>query len=284
MPDFPLIGDGQYLETASQAANPALGTVVPGPASTNTKGSWTQLIAATAHRASWVLVQIVPNSGGADNYLVDIGIGAAGSEVVIIPNLMFLRGLGGAGTVPNFGVSYIFPLSIPAGSRLSARLQCGTASKTVGVFVTLIGSGFLPSSPLQRVTDYGSVTGSSIGTVVDPGATVETYGSWVQLSAATTRPIRFLVAAFGYHASQTSPTSWWAVDFGIGAAGSERVIVSKLSTVRQKGTDPGNFQPATTPAIPVAVPAGSRLAARCMNHSLTASPDRLVDVIAYGVD
>jgi hypothetical protein len=189
--------------------------------------TFTQLIAATAFDATLVTVIVSSNNvaAGDSSTLLDIAIGAAASETVIIPNMC-------AGWVPAENEApgprhYIFPLYIPAGSRLSARTQ--SIRTTGGMFVTVQLYGG-PSRPDtwwcgQTVTTYGANLANSAGTLFTPGATgVE--GTGVSLGT-TSAPHKALVlgvqghstdvawAARGYHfdvGADSSSTDWFEAD------------------------------------------------------------------------
>ncbi len=81
-----------------------------------------QLIASTAKDYAGFLAGIDTNQADqTDTYLIDVAVGGAGSENVIIPNLS-LKSAGAAGLSPepNTGPFYI---AVPAGTRIAARLQ-----------------------------------------------------------------------------------------------------------------------------------------------------------------
>jgi hypothetical protein len=92
----------------------------------DTKGAWAEVTASTTRPAKALYVTI--NSGtvsagvGAD-LLVDIGIGAAASEVVLIPNLYIRAFTNNRPWPPILGP---FPVNIPVGTRLAARGQCSS--------------------------------------------------------------------------------------------------------------------------------------------------------------
>ena len=146
-------------------ANP--GTAVNHGGVAHTKNTtWTQLIASTAFDAQLVIVTVTNNivAGGDSCTLLDIGIGAASSESVVIPDLLagWVVGTTAAGGARH----YIFPLYIPAGSRLSARTASVRTSGSVTVGTQLFGG---PRDPErwwcgQQVTAYGIDTASSSGT------------------------------------------------------------------------------------------------------------------------
>ncbi len=114
------------------------GTLLATPGAVNTKAAWTVLSAATSAPARFALVTVQPVTGTtvtAGNSLVDVGVGAATAEQVIIPNIVVK-------TEASERVTYspmLFPVSIAAGSRLVARQQSSvtTATSVPRVVVTL---------------------------------------------------------------------------------------------------------------------------------------------------
>lgn len=107
-----------------------LGTAVDAGAVANTKGSYAQLTASTARDYAGVFfcidTQAQTTGPGSPEFLVDIAIGGAGSETVIIPNYAVTKlfGTGLAGMVPNKTATIYVP--IPAGTRIAAAAQSST--------------------------------------------------------------------------------------------------------------------------------------------------------------
>lgn len=112
------------------------------------KGDWATLIPASqmTRRANgfWIATfglydASVP--GVATSVSLDIGFGAAGAETAVLSNLP----IGGMshlifafGTYNPFAY---FPIQIPAGTRISARLASSTASRNVGLFMGICSIG-----------------------------------------------------------------------------------------------------------------------------------------------
>jgi len=88
-------------------------------------GDWTELIAATSARAIGIVVDLSEPSA-AELYWVQIGKGPAGSEAILIPALWY-----SAHNAYDRNKVYRFKLNIPAGTRISARCGCNTASATL---------------------------------------------------------------------------------------------------------------------------------------------------------
>ena len=106
------------------------GTSVAASGSTNTKGSYSQVVASTTMDYIGFLFTLYDSNntgqvGNAGRYLFDIAIGAGGSEVPIVPNLPVVDNTGNTGIH-----SLFFPIPIPSGTRIAVRCQCATASKT----------------------------------------------------------------------------------------------------------------------------------------------------------
>lgn len=145
----------------------------------NTESAWTELIASTARDTWGILVAF--NRGGTNanirSVLCDIGIGAAGSEIALISNL-----IGNSGVNSNVGFhnARFFPLFIPAGTRLSARVQTNAAAHVLDVIVRLIGApDGAPYMPCAGVETLGTITGSLFAAVT-PGAS-GAFGSWTTI-------------------------------------------------------------------------------------------------------
>lgn len=209
---------GPGLIECSQSSTSSEGTTVTASGSTHTKGSYSQLIAATARDACGIMV-LLNNVGVASTNaraLVDIAIGAASSEQVLIPDLM--AGNAGAwNNAMNGGAMYYFPIRIPAGVRLSARCQASTASDTVNVVVWLVGGLSLPGLYAgQRVTAYGIDSANSSGVAHTPGST-NAYATATQIVSSTGRPIRALQLGVDMGTDTTGTNMRGMVRIGLGA-------------------------------------------------------------------
>ena len=105
----------------------------------NTKGAWSQITAATVTDYTGMLIMIGGNlQDNVDTLdaLIDVGIGAAASERIIIPNIYNMVHSTLDVNAPQ--VLYV-PMSIPAGSRLAARAQCSittAADRILSIVIT----------------------------------------------------------------------------------------------------------------------------------------------------
>jgi hypothetical protein len=253
--DFRLV-DGMASETAGAYEAHSTGISVSWGA-VNTKGSWVQLKAATTRDATGIYVFASTNYGTA---LVDIGVGASGSEQVLIPNLLVPGS-------PSPITAYFFPISIPAGMCLSARTQ-GAYSGAYNSYVSaiLVGEGLGSPSALSRVTAYGTVSTGSQGTQLSGTTPADTKSAWTTVTTSTTNPCSMLVTAI----VETGAYSR-LVDFGIGASGSEQLIAGDI---------PCYAAGLVTLLLPCSLPAGTRIAGR---FGSTDTYDQIY-VAAYGID
>lgn len=237
-------------------------------ASANTKGSYTEAFAATSYDAYGIILTVTPGSTVRD-YLFDIAVGADTAEVVIVPNLL-ISGQA-AGTQAN-GLSIVIPIFIPAGSRVATRCAASTGSGAMPLSLNLIYQRSLVEQPMSCEA-YGAATADSGGTSVDPGGTINTYGSYVTLGT-TTKRITQLLCLVGNQLNAARSSFSWRVD--VGQSGNE---ITNLLLIAHATLDfmlPQLFGP-----FPVDIPAGATIRARAKCNGNDAT-DRLFDLVAYG--
>lgn len=215
------------------------GTTVTTAAGANTKGAWTQLVASTTGGAGFIVVQAAaPGLSAMTQASIDLGIGPVGGEVVVAANLL-VQGPASSAYLP--AVSYFqIPIEIRATSRISARAQCNVATATpVYVSVQAFDQGF-PGNP-QLVDTYGFNAATTFGTAVNGGGTINTKGSWVALSAATTYDLTGFVLAFDMQGDVTSGQGnvQYLLDIGVGGVGSEQIVVPDVSLFSLRNALPG---------------------------------------------
>jgi hypothetical protein len=245
--------------------------VVTAHATIHTVGSYTELITATAAPVTALRVKFrgVAGSGNATSMLANIATGAAASEVVLIPNINI------GYTEPTAGSTFLFPVSIPAGTRISANIQALiTVDTTFVTMRTLSGSNRTATS----ITDLGTNTAASNGVSVATG-TSSAEGSWTEIISSTANHYGAIMAAIGGAADISVQTSAVSLDIGVGAAASEVAIVNDISFVSSSNEEVFPRFP-IEPIYHADIPAGSRLSARISSTSATAQN---YDVILYGL-
>jgi len=250
-----------------EAANYIAGISLTASATIHTKGAWSQVFSSTSAESALLYFWASSVSAAATetSMLLDIGIGASGSETTIMENLA----VGGAPAASGIacGLGAPIPVRIPSGTRIAARIQSLIASDTANLacsVVSLPGRSLLPTS----VDVLGTSTANSRGTALS-GAS----GSWTQITSSTPqryRGVYVVPSAIGTElANQFNAT----LSIGVGAAGSEVTLGTQRMQWRDTETA---FLEVNVPQMPIAcdIAAGSRIAVK---HNISANPDR------YGV-
>lgn len=240
----------------------------------NTKGSYAELLASSAVDAHSIILYVAESaSTSIESFLIDLAVGAAASEQIIIPNFQYnQRSLYGEKVV-----SFIrLPFPIPAATRISARCQSATASAVVRMAVMVVSGS--NDEIIGKVYDYGTLTASSAGTSINAGASANTKGSWTELVASSAE-LKGLFVTIGPIAGGAQDAGFF-LDIGIGAAASEQVIIPNLHLWVE--TDGSLISQGVWPIFWVPVPAASRIAARVQCTTADATY-RIVRVAAYGV-
>jgi hypothetical protein len=131
---------------------------VTADATPHVKGAWTELVASTAAVSDYqIFVVNIPLPASTNTAsLIDIAVGASGSEIPIVENIA----VGSNGNIPIAMVA-----RIPAGSRLSARNQSAVISKTATIATTLFDTGNFSVAP-AFLDVLGTSTANSQGTNV----------------------------------------------------------------------------------------------------------------------
>ncbi len=273
MAQFPLAvggGSSSGTTTTSNATSGVRG--ISASATTNTKGAWTEIIASSAEDYDCLLFMFAAATSNV-SYLVDVGIGGAGSEVVIAADIHTSIG-------NNSAEWFAIPRSIPAGTRISVRCASSTASSQVRVGVTGVKGGWLHPQGGGDITTYGANAADSGGVSVNAGATANTFGVWSELTASTVADAKGIAVRPGGANNATPTTGQGLLQIGVGGSGSERPLFEVPFSM---GTTIDNYGPMPDFWFPVSVPSGSRLAARVM-MTVTDATDRIMDVVAYALE
>lgn len=282
MSDWYISGDGQVHTSVGASAAAPVGTSVAGSAVAHTKGSWVSL--GTAGSESGLLIVNVhgavswtaPGSPPAQIIsLLDVGVDA-GTTTAVVPNLLVYHPSALVGKP--LAASFCLPVNVPTASALYARCQSADGNPvTLGVSAALVHCGWGASAAPQRVEALGVSTGSSDGTNVTPG-TAPSWGSYAELSAATANRADWLVVAVGCPGSfpAAGNSHNYLVQIAVGGSGSEVTLTTLPVTVNSLGqvTQPYG------PALPVAIPAGTRVSARATTS--TTGPNLTVAAYAAG--
>jgi len=252
MADWPVLSQTKFGQD-DITFNPYVTTLTPN-AATHTKSVYTQIVAATAFDVAGILFNS-QLSAGASNQLLDIAIGAAASEQIIVPNvLVSVGGGGGRGTPQKF-----IPIFIRKGSRIAFRFQSNIGSQFFKVKVLLLSAGgFAGFQPPNKWEGWGVNLATSAGVAVTASGSANTKGAYAELIAATGLTSRWVILGIGI-----GTVADMAVDIAIGAGGSEVIVLPNFNLTNE------NVAPYLV--LPWTIPKGTRLAARCAASSGGAS-------------
>lgn len=279
LPYLSTTGSRAEIGFVDETASNSRPQTITASGSTNTKGSWVEIFGgstlAVASNSYGMLVSVCPFSASTRDFLIDIGIGGAGSEQVLVSNL-----IASVTATNNTWCHHIYiPIGIAIGTRVSVRCQSTAASATCMVQILLLSGGFIGHTSCRRCQTLGAATGDSGGTQIDAGGTAGTKGSYVQIPSSTTTDLagRQLLIGVGNVANGGRVTANFLLDVAIGGAGSEQVVLSNLHI--NTGAN-GVPLPTLIGPIPVSIPQGSQLSARCNSSTIDAT-DRLLDIVYY---
>jgi hypothetical protein len=171
----------------SDTANAGFGVgITPGTSSAD--GTAVTVLPALSHDCEylWLGVSGIGNSGGANAALMDVLVDPAGgtswSELISDLLVGFSANIVYNTTPQGVPVEYHFPLWIPAGASVGARIRMQNASAPTGTRVMAVAAGGNrnPASWWcgQKVETVGTMApSSSLGQIVTPGANVAVSGT-----------------------------------------------------------------------------------------------------------
>lgn len=267
---WPLSDSPALVDQYGSDTSASLLVVVTGSATLNTKGAWTELIASSNEiYGLWLALRIASGNSLNTNVLMDVGIGPAGSEVVVVPDII----LSGRNTIFPLGL----PLYVPAGTRVAMRLASAVASKTVEVQAHTAPGGIIPVESFSDARTYGAVAATSNGTPPSAPGAINTKGDWTELTAATERDHRLIIPFIGKPNGTANAGANGVVDIGIGPVGSEVVIVPDLRYEIYTSEVINPF----SPTLPCRIPVGTRIAARYATTSTSANTTPCVAVTMF---
>lgn len=233
----------------------------------HTPGAWVELIASTAADSDGFGIipgtNAIRQSGVDTSTLVDIGVGEAGSEVVVMSGLPCYGNAWGSVNLAAVPVL----VRIPKGSRVAVRAQGAILDQTtVSTVFRLFGARWPAGqrSPSKLVTMGADTAGSGPATTLSDAGSNNAQGAWTEVVAATPQPFRGIIAAAAPVPGTTVVNSSHSVhiDVGVGASGSERVVIHDLYF--GGGNQEDLYYYGARDVWFGHVPAGTRLAARMM--------------------
>lgn len=235
----------------------------------HTKGAWIEVIASTGFAANRITFQFGANQVTNTNSsaLLDVGFGAAGSEVVKVANIAVGYSNGG---------SIDIPLLIPSGTRIALRMQSASAGKTMTAQACIARTAkTLTVDPSGAASTFGANATTSQGVTFTSGN--GSKGSWVQVTADSGLASKWAHISIQGNGNNNWQAYNFTVDIGIGAAGAETVIIPNIrvsTTTSEVVTWTSAYR-----QYFVSIPANSRIAVRSQSTGLY-SLDIVVATIA----
>jgi hypothetical protein len=232
---------------------PAPSVVLTANSSAHTFGAWTQVVASTAFESSALIVGTnnFNTSTVATGSVIDIGIGASGSEV----SLMQIA-VGSHNTYQT-----VIPIRIPAGTRIAARIQSVvTGGKTGQLHYGLLPVlGDFVSAPTVDVYGVDLATSRGVG--------ITSVNTWTEITSSTTQAYRGMCVVISA-SNDTQANANIVFQLGVGASGSETVL--GYGRVRQVATEAVLTDVGQFPFLYNGnIPAGSRIVVQLNNSSTT---------------
>lgn len=241
------------------------------PGVLNTKGTWTAFVASASRPYNAIILvsnDNMPQAGIDNSMIMDIGFGAALSEVVVVPDISIGW---------HVGLNLIVPIQVPLATRISMRkARSSTLSGTSTFAMCLANIPWLDSGKL--IETLGTVAASSKGTTLGVPGAINTEGAWTAIgTSAAAWSCFFVSTGGGADTTMLSVNTPVLVDIGVGTAAGEIEIISNLAynyntseQIRSIGAD-----------LPILYPtaAGTKFYARYQSQSTGDS----IDVSIHGV-
>lgn len=210
--------------------------------SANVKGAWVQAIAATTYECNMLSLQgRFQNPRG--QFILDVAIGAGGSEVVILKDLAIGRDI-------DFNAmnKIQIPIRIPKGVRVACRVQSDTAAAQLsfGVVVTLEAG--IPCG------QYAHCEGADLSTSLGPLITADEV--WTEITPGLVYDYKYIVFFVTDGGQTWSADANPLIEWGIGPSGSE---VSFMQHYTRQEDNLGASMPAMAPICVNTFPKGARI-------------------------
>lgn len=242
----------------------------------DTKGTWTSVIASTGRDSYgiWTMTHGMSTTATATAGLLDIGVGPTDPPQIVIPdwNVGWSTLIGAQGST--FPKMQYWPVFIPSGSKIWARLASLISADTCNLSVVLAQDPPMGFPMCDNIIAYGVVTTGSKGTNATSGTAA--YGTQVQLTASTSEDHKFWTLGMGGAADTTilaNTEAYAQLLIGSGTTGPIGEWIFNSWTTESIG---GPFPP-----FPMYQPVAS--GTRVDGRILAATTGDTFDLIAYGM-
>lgn len=228
--------------------------------SANTKTAWVEVSSSLPFDCDGLMLQTRNVGANFQTVWFDVGVGGAGSEVVVVSNWPDQRW-----SSNKYSSHVPIPVKLKAGQRVAIRCQStGTPGGNVSGALAVFSGGFDKIGPFAALdVDIGKDMANSRGTSVTPGTSAE--GSWTELTSSLSRAIK------GFYVHQTNGANSDALgrfEIGIGAAASEVALTPYFAYWQSGGNPPLTWENSGPWFFPL--PAGTRIAARARSNAAEA--------------
>lgn len=244
-----------YPATPGAPGGNTTGVRVTAAGTSNTKGTYAVLFASTPYDSYGMVFQVSQSfaAASARHMLLDIAVGAAASEQVVVPDIP----VGSANQISNGSPQYYLPIFIPKGSRVTARVQAAVLTQAVTVNAMLLGGASLPNIfTFQESVSIGTTVADSKATPLLVGSS-GTFSAWTSIGATLAHDLRAYVVCIQ---GDTGDTAWADntvhLEVGYGSVA--------ISTMHSFAISSAEGVLATWPVMPVwcRVPAGTQMQIR----------------------
>lgn len=234
------------------------------------KGNWELLSAADRDVIGIILLTNGMNDAGRG--AIDIGLNHTGGVQPVISDILMQTPTAGLGAI-----SPIFYLNIPSASIIEARFASSGGNPVTRVTLGLIHGSPIDGRCYNWVSTFGVSNESAFGTVIDPGASANSYGNWVSLGT-TSHHMYMMNVFFGMRGNTAVTNARTSYVIGIGESGSQVTIFGPMVKTINAGFDDvaNNYFGPT----PVNIPENTIIWARAFSTTTDAT-DRLFEIAVY---
>jgi len=260
MSNWPISGKVNQLESSGAFTASSLGTNV-------NVTSFVEIIASTSfdYDGFFLCFQALDNRPSKHRW--DVAVGPSGSEIVIVSEISL--DVPASNQAFNAGgYSFLLPVSIASGSRVSIR---SARTSNIGLAVVIgYAGGFNGITGIGKIINVGTLGGVSI----DPGGSANTKGAWTQVDSSVVADIEGMYVSFDTRLNTAMAAAVWLFDIAIGPSGSEVILFENIPL----GSNTSEVLSPRIMSIPnTFIASGTRLSVRSQ-CSITNSSDRLFGV------
>lgn len=251
-----------------------LNVVVTAHATSHTKGDYIALFGPTTQATQYLQFHMSGTASGGTrtDCLMDIAIGTASDtfETIIIPNLV----CGWSGGDVS-GRTFIFPMRVPSGMYIGARMQSLISADTIAVATCVTYVGRYDSAYYYSAADaYGIDTANSIGTSHTLGNGAGAFSTWANIGSTTSKAYRGIMVLPQGTMADTTMTAQGTI-LEVGYSSTTLASFQSQNTVNEVciGTGPGPVIP-----FPVSIPESTQLQIR---GNYSGATQESMDVAVY---